>query len=279
MCILCNKEFKHLVSHYVKVHREVYNARLSPQMAANINSSLVKGRLNGNEITAFCYFCERNVTYASIFNWSMHILSHTGEYSYYCKAHKGKFLHASNHFRCDGGTSLTQKFKYLHKEDGYTAFICKLCNYVQTRKKNIKKHFARHHELSKLEYIDKYKKITMMFYKTSEILQSSLATAGEENENVIKAEPGNPVTYDAPEDIFEIPDQEEEYQYISECESATDNDDDDNTNDDDYEMYYLQANPFIKQESVEIIDQSIDEYMEMNNENHENRKFFFLTFK
>lgn len=193
-CVICLKEYKYIVNHYIREHPsvEIYVSRLSEDMAdVIINSSIPSERGEDNTLISFCYFCERNASYQDHY-WSQHILMHTGEYQYFC--HRCNHPINSNVYHNRNCKSVTRRYRYEFKSGRLTAFLCKLCNYVQVRKKNMISHLCTQHDLQNEACENMYQVITLVqlpgetFFSTSTVQKSgsksTIKVASTTNQNI-----------------------------------------------------------------------------------------------
>lgn len=164
-CILCPaRSKKQMVNHYVKTHcgSEVYIARLSHEMLTAARRSVHQPTVDHlNQLTNFCYFCEEPRTFINEY-WPSHILTHTGEYMFYCNVHNDPILTESSHEKCAG--NVEKRFHYTYNEHGLAALVCKLCNYVQVKKWNIISHLVKEHDIPRDNCCGEFEEIILLNY-------------------------------------------------------------------------------------------------------------------
>lgn len=159
-CIVCHKSFKRMVSHlkYVHPNQEVFVSRFAPQMAddARNNRNVVElfTKNTIRYIKAMCYFCEKIQSFMPQY-WIMHIRSHTGEYAHYCNNCKKNVCF---HQHCGIATECRDIIDL--KTTDLMAYICRDCNFIQIRKKNMHNHLANEHKFS--DYEQRYEKILLL---------------------------------------------------------------------------------------------------------------------
>lgn len=168
-CVVC--EFKTtrrlITSHYVRKHPEleVYTSRLSPDYveAALKEPALpeYESTAKGSRMKVMCYFCGYKRPFDSKY-WTRHVLHHTGEYPIECQSCHQKDLHEQNH----PASCLVYIPKLLFEYgfiDGYLyAFMCKSCNYVQTREQNMVSHLRNEHEYHDVDLHTYYHRIKLV---------------------------------------------------------------------------------------------------------------------
>lgn len=147
MCQICNEIVKYAVPHYIRSHpeREVFVSRLSYEMAnmARNQEGQFVSKLNTIKIfNAFCYFCGKKHQ-KPVDTWMEHFRCRTGEYAHECSICKKR---SNSRIKCCG-KKVRQKITFdLHNND-FTAFLCRLCNYIQINEENVHKHLFNEHEL------------------------------------------------------------------------------------------------------------------------------------
>lgn len=164
ICVLCQKSYKRTVYHYKTSHEhsEVFVSRLSPRMAeaARNGSISVKrcAKYSMKYLKTVCLFCEIEKEF-SLYYWTQHIRSHTGEYANEC-LNCNKIVCFNTH--C--GKTTTKKDDFDLKISNLHAFICRECNYIQINKEKMLQHLKNEHEHA-YEFKDlahKYDKIIML---------------------------------------------------------------------------------------------------------------------
>lgn len=154
-CSVCKESIRDLVPHFITAHSEceVIVSRISRAMATKvpkINQLTRKSSKKSNSIyhklTTLCYFCESKENF-QVKYWPEHILKHTGELKFRCTKCNQKVLWPSKHKdKCAG--SCEQFLHYDFQENGQlTAFMCSLCNYIQTQEVNLITHLETQHEI------------------------------------------------------------------------------------------------------------------------------------
>lgn len=160
VCIVCRKHMKLMVSHLKTVHpnQEVFVSRFSPQMAdvarngGNRVETFTKNSIR--YISAMCFFCEMTKDFMPQY-WIMHQRSHTGEYAHHCNSCKKNVCF---HQHCGIATECRDIIDL--KTTDLMAYICRDCNFVQIREKNMHKHLANEHGFS--DYRQRYDKIMLL---------------------------------------------------------------------------------------------------------------------
>lgn len=146
MCAICGERSRNIVFHYKYKHPadEVFTSRLSVSYANKIRAGPVQGKRSGVRLCAPCYFCEEEKDYTTDY-WPMHILNHTGEWNLYCSTFE-KIVSRDHQSKCKNTCKTIRQYKFV---DGHLgAFMCKLCNYVQTIETNVEEHLKHHHSIS-----------------------------------------------------------------------------------------------------------------------------------
>lgn len=144
LCIFCDKDDKHMLSHYMKEHgdREMPIARPSPIMAYRLRNQFEPFIKKGNSITGFCYFCEERRTTKKN-GWEVHLLRHTGEQLFHCKKCGVMVKAKSHHKNCD--SKPVNIFDENASDGSLMAFVCKDCNYTQIQREQMIKHQKLEH--------------------------------------------------------------------------------------------------------------------------------------
>ncbi|XP_031639061.1 zinc finger protein 271-like, partial [Contarinia nasturtii] len=123
-CRLCKTLETNVILHYKKVHAEfeLLISRPSPTMAEKIRRRTENFIYTPHfdQISGICFFCELPRS-LSLTEWKKHILYHTGE------------MEPNTSFDVFSGAQLT-------------AFMCKLCNYIQTDQNRLTKHLRKEHK-------------------------------------------------------------------------------------------------------------------------------------
>lgn len=154
-CVVCDAKTtdKLVTSHYLRNHSdlEVYTSRLSAEFAGKAvgepSPPQYENTTKGSQLKAICYFCGDEKKFG-IQYWSRHILSHTGEYEIRCETCNQSIGQESYH-RSKCSSYKPRKLFEFSVEDGYLwAFMCKSCNYVQVRRKNMESHLKKEHQMT-----------------------------------------------------------------------------------------------------------------------------------
>lgn len=156
LCMLCNRNERYLVAHYVKQHakNEVLISRPSPQMANKIRSHCELFEMQNRKIKGMCFFCEekRNM---SKYNWAAHILSHTGERIYFCLTCEVSMKNKRDHKACNNEP--INIYDANSSDGSLNAFMCMACNYLQISRERIVRHLIRehgHHEVEEMIHFE-----------------------------------------------------------------------------------------------------------------------------
>lgn len=169
LCGICNKWYERIVTHYKIYHseEEIIASRLPPNMADEIQRKPPKVVvfMNGPNkfVRAKCPFCDEEKQF-SVFYWSNHIDSHTGEYRNKCRVCSTTFAFSTVH--CELKTTRTDAFR-LDEED-ITAHLCLDCNFVQIDKKNMIRHLKTQHEYDDAVLMTRFKLITLLSTKNQQ---------------------------------------------------------------------------------------------------------------
>lgn len=116
--------------------------------------------LKAGAISGLCFFCEEPKKY-TIKDWKMHLLSHTGEYEYYCSKCMVGLPMKTKHEGCSKAF-VKHIFDSQTNNCALKGYICKLCNFLQINKENIIKHLVNEHESSSYELNKSSKKVTLL---------------------------------------------------------------------------------------------------------------------
>lgn len=128
LCLLCNKNDRHMVQHFIKMHpdREVFVSRLSPEMMARLKKQkMPEFARDGNKIRGICFFCAEEKSF-TITSWERHLLTHTGEAKFFCSDCLHEEDKLTQHGKC--GSSSTNIFDNKNSLDCYA---CNLCHFIQ----------------------------------------------------------------------------------------------------------------------------------------------------
>lgn len=148
LCILCDTVYKSsLVYHYANAHNEVYISRPSPEYSDRLRKSEIPFvHAPNGKISGTCCFCEKR----KIFNkrsWRRHMLTHTGETTFYCHRCDISVALRRDHSDCD--SKYVKCIYDLEPENDsrvLVGHICSICNYLQIKKIEIIKHLANEHK-------------------------------------------------------------------------------------------------------------------------------------
>lgn len=145
LCVLCDKNDRHLVLHYVREHsnREVFIARPSPLMANRLRLQIETFEINGNKIEGWCFFCEE-MKKKTRHDWAMHLLTHTGESLFECHDCDFRSKAMVGHER-NCSTNLANIYEANSSNGSLMAFMCNDCNYVQINLERMVKHMQNEH--------------------------------------------------------------------------------------------------------------------------------------
>lgn len=161
LCVLCNKNERSLVLHYVRQHpeSEVLIARPSPNMAKRLRDQIDPFNMANMKITGICYFCEV-LKCMSKSHWLNHYLTHTGEELYYCKDCEKSAKIKGDHENCPNGP---QNIYFGNSTDGsLMAYMCIECNYLQIRHDRIVQHVVNQHQRDETDMDNHYEKVTLV---------------------------------------------------------------------------------------------------------------------
>lgn len=111
-------------------------------------------------ISGMCFFCETKIR-CTIKDWKKHLLSHTGEYEYYCSKCSIGLPTRSKHEGCSK-VFVKHVFDSQANNCALKAYICKLCNFLQVNKDNLIKHLVNEHGSSSYELNKHSKKVTLV---------------------------------------------------------------------------------------------------------------------
>lgn len=147
LCVLCNTNERFLVTHYVNWHQEteVFIARISQTMVDAIRKQMQPFELVNNKIAGFCFFCEEPKVLSKN-GWVNHILGHTGELLFVCKADgcNVKYKQKNDHLHCNH--QLNKNVFDSSSNDGtLSGFMCSQCNYLQVNRLQIRNHLVKEH--------------------------------------------------------------------------------------------------------------------------------------
>lgn len=150
LCVLCNRNERHLVAHYSKEHPryEVFVARPSPNVADKLRLQIAYFKLHNKKITGICVFCEESKN-MSKYNWAAHLLTHTGENMYFCRVCY-KSLKSKRDRKCCQ-MELDSIFNRNTSDDSLNGFICRDCNYIQISKERMVKHLVNEHKYHEVD--------------------------------------------------------------------------------------------------------------------------------
>lgn len=162
LCVLCDKNERFLVCHYVKHHadNEVVIARLSPVMADAIHLQNEPFEMRQTRITGLCYFCEESKTLTK-YHWSTHILTHTGEPMYICKTCNVLMKFKCEHSGCDG-VILPIYALNSPNDTALTGYMCKECNYLQINRQRLIDHLTKQHDFNESHVNRYYEKVWLL---------------------------------------------------------------------------------------------------------------------
>lgn len=147
-CAICSVVSKNAVAHYKRQHPndEVFISRLSTKFAERATTTIPRSTIRKGNIPAMCYFCESVKRYSRQ-HWPIHIQGHTGEWNHFCTGCK-EIVPNSGHPNCSKpGAGLKKLRQYTFSNGFLQAFMCRMCNYVQTIDKNMQSHLEIHHSI------------------------------------------------------------------------------------------------------------------------------------
>ncbi|XP_055305958.1 uncharacterized protein LOC129570398 isoform X2 [Sitodiplosis mosellana] len=161
-CMLCSKIDANLVDHYRLAHpsSEVFISRPSPVMIKRIRCQGESFECKAGIISGMCFFCEQLKKY-TINNWKQHLLSHTGEFEYYCSKCLLGLSMKAKHEGCSK-TFVKHIFASQTNNCALKGYICKLCNFLQINKDNLVKHLVNEHGSTSYEINKHSKKVTLI---------------------------------------------------------------------------------------------------------------------
>lgn len=149
-CVLCDKQQKHLTSHYRTQHanHEVYNCRMSAENSDHLRHNppqLPNFTMPNSYYSVLCYFCDKDVL-GSRSDVVEHIARHTGEYKKRCSACSAIItLDTKRTAEC---SHVKQKvISSIPNADDIFVYMCSLCNYAQHTEEHIKRHMRNMHDI------------------------------------------------------------------------------------------------------------------------------------
>lgn len=160
-CHICDRNFPFLSSHYANIHEgcEVYSARMSAKNSDKIRRNPPKDATYRNrKYTAFCYYCEKDVTYERG-KWIGHFIRHTGEYTRSCT--KCGLKLTANTDKNDLCNHSEKVLPMVEFENTLYVYMCNFCNYTQYQEENMKNHIRNMHEIN-LNVASQYIKINLI---------------------------------------------------------------------------------------------------------------------
>lgn len=161
LCVLCSKKKNNIVAHYVRDHpaEEVFISRPTPKMAQIIRKSIISFQSEGGKLTGNCVFCEETKTFQKN-GWAQHLLTHTGEKTFFCTICNSKFKSLSDHSKmCAGEPS---NIYLSNSTRDVVAFMCFDCNYIQFGRDNMIKHMKNEHGYLRCTETLHYGKVTLV---------------------------------------------------------------------------------------------------------------------
>lgn len=165
-CTICPKSFKTGIErHYRKAHseHEVLVSRISQRAAAKVRIAPSVPFVHENfRIFTRCYFCDQRRT-LNMSYWPRHILMHTAEYNFVCDRCGDMDLSPFCLKKACEKVKTTQLFSYEYEQGNLYAFLCKKCNYVQTREENMMQHITTQH-LIQSNVADEYERVSLVSF-------------------------------------------------------------------------------------------------------------------
>ncbi|XP_058170342.1 uncharacterized protein LOC131285502 [Anopheles ziemanni] len=158
-CCLCNYQVEHqidMVKHYVYEHpaSEAFVSRVTPECAKtikqnpfNVVGKRVVSRHGPKTISFSCFFCEKRNTLRGN-DWVHHLVSHTGEYRFRCRACPAMARTLDEQVQHDdicGDPEMIVCNDITFDENHVYGYMCEMCNFVQIRRFNMDRHLQREH--------------------------------------------------------------------------------------------------------------------------------------
>ncbi|KAH8387573.1 hypothetical protein KR093_008029 [Drosophila rubida] len=153
-CVICAKDVRFPMSHYVQCHGEFYGARLPP----NVLDELRTGKLSrpiyrtGTPTPKYnhhCVFCQKQLEIANT-SWVEHYARHTGEFNFqcsHCNLPRIRQIDGEKHVaKCAPDAKLIV-LSAFRRTAPVVLYVCRLCNFCQLSQQNLKKHLQHHHDV------------------------------------------------------------------------------------------------------------------------------------
>lgn len=163
VCVLCDKQQKHLTSHYIQNHvnHEVYHSRMSAENSDYLRHNLPKSPEKAPRSTYMihCYFCEKDVQ-GTRTDLLEHTVRHTGEYKKRCSDCRTVITSTTK----KTNECSHQKYKAIPNVtlyDEISVYMCNFCNYAQCAEEHIEQHMKKMHDVEG-DLTASYKKVCII---------------------------------------------------------------------------------------------------------------------
>ncbi|EDV99898.1 GH12564 [Drosophila grimshawi] len=152
-CVVCTKNVRSPVLHYLQHHNEFYFARMPPGMLQKLrlgigNRPIYAFKQSRIKYYYHCPFCIKTTEMTAI-NWVHHIAAHTGEAKYRCSRCKlSRHRIMDNHVaKCGKGAQILHNKQFSVKQP-LSIHVCHLCDFVQLCRNNLVHHWQLQHGLN-----------------------------------------------------------------------------------------------------------------------------------